>query len=72
MPGGTGTGKYLPHIDSEERRLHDGPSAKLFGPRSPELAPEAIQNQKPRHSRSGVGEVIGSEIVMLVETPDGI
>lgn len=39
---------------------------------TPQFASKAIQNQEPSHSSSGVSEVVTSEIVMGVETPNGI
>lgn len=72
IPACAGASKDLPDVDSAERELHDRPTAKVLGPRRPQLATDAVGDQEPGQPCTRVGEVVGAQAVVLVEWGDGV
>jgi hypothetical protein len=72
VPFVTGTSENLPKVNGAQRQLHHPEPAILLRPGCPKLASEAVQDQEPGHAGSGIGEMIFTKVVLLVESADSI
>jgi hypothetical protein len=71
-PSTASSSKDLPKVDGSEGYLHHPEAAVLLRPRCPQLAPDAVQDQEPCRSGSGIGDMVVTKIVVLVQAANGI
>lgn len=57
----------LPKVDSAKGDLHHPKATVLLRPRRPQLTTNPIEDEEVCHPRPGVGEVVVTEVVVVVE-----